>query len=374
MTKNDTVGAWLNLIEQRYPARTAADWDNSGLQVGDPAWPVARVLVTLDVTSEVLIEAQNVPHTLIVAHHPLLFHPLHRLTPDTAAGKLALHAAGAHIAVTAVHTNLDVAQDGTSTSAPLAKLLALTDLKPLSATLGASDTVKLVTFAPEDDVTYVRDALAASGAGVIGEYSVCSFTSPGTGTFRPSVNAEPAITAGVDQIAFVAEHRLEMVVPRNRLAAVISELCRAHPYEEVAYDVYERADQTETFGLIGTLSKPVTLDTLAKRIARDLPAPDLRVAGDRNTVVSSVAVCGGAGDSLIGAAAARGADVYLTGDLRHHVSLDARELGLSLIDVGHHASEVAALPAVIEALAADATRHSLVAPVLASQVNTSPWS
>ncbi|MEX2533797.1 MAG: Nif3-like dinuclear metal center hexameric protein [Nitriliruptoraceae bacterium] len=374
MTKNETVGVWLNLIEQRYPAGTAAQWDNSGLQVGDPSWPVARVLVTLDVTSAVLTEAQSVPHTLIVAHHPLLFHPLQRLTPDTAAGKLALHAAGAHIAVTAVHTNLDIAQDGTSTSAPLAKLLALTDLQPLMATLGVSDTVKLVTFVPEDDVTCVRDALTATGAGVIGEYSACSFISPGTGTFRPSANAQPAITSSVDQQAFVAEHRLEMVVPRNRLGAVIVELCRAHPYEKVAYDVYERADQTETFGLIGTLSEPVTLDTLAKRITGDLPAPDLRVAGDRNTFVSRVAVCGGAGDSLIGAALAHGADVYLTGDLRHHVSLDARELGLALIDVGHYASEVAALPAFIDALTADAARHGLATPVLASQVNTSPWS
>jgi len=138
--------------------------------------------------------------------------------------------------------------------------------------------------------------------------------------------------------------------------------------------VYERVDQTETFGLIGTLSEPVTLDMLAERIARELPAPDLRVAGDRNTIVSRVAVCGGAGDSLIGAAVARRADVYLTGDLRHHVSLDARELGLSLIDVGHHASEAAALPAFIDALTTDAAPHGLVAPVLASQVNTSPWS
>lgn len=370
----DTVEAWLALIERRYPARTAAHWDNSGLQIGDPTWPVQRVLVSLDVTSAVLAEAQQIPNTLVVAHHPLLFHPLKRLTPQTASGKLALYAAQAQIAITAVHTNLDVARDGTSTSTPLANLLALTEVEPLSATFEVSDTVKLVTFVPEENVVALKQALGACGAGVLGEYRDCSFVSSGTGTFRPSANASPVLSAGSDSEAVVAEMRLEMVVPRSILGRVISELCRVHPYEEVAYDVYERGEHREAFGLIGTLSEPVTLDTLAHRIIHSLPAPQLRVAGDRQAFVSRIAVCGGAGDELIGAALASGADVYITGDLRHHVSLDARELGLSLIDVGHHASEVAALPAVIEALSRDARRYGLAAPVLASQVNTSPWS
>lgn len=374
MTSNDTVHAWLNLIEQRYPARTAANWDNSGLQVGDPNWPVSRVLVALDVTSAVLAEAESVPHTLVVAHHPLLFHPLTRLTPSTASGKLALKAAAAQIAVTAVHTNLDVASDGTSTSSPLANLLALTELQPLTADTQLSDTVKLVTFVPAADVPELRAALSACGAGVIGAYTQCSFTSEGIGTFRPSANASPMIHTNVGEQALVAEQRLEMVVPRSVVGLVIAELERVHPYDEVAYDVYERIETTETFGLVGTLEHPLTLDVLAERIAQDLPAPHVRVVGDPAAVVSRVAICGGAGDSLIPAALASGADVYLTGDLRHHVSLDARELGLSLIDVGHHASEVAAMPAFIEALRLDAARYGLAAPVLASQVNTSPWS
>ncbi len=374
MTKPDTVKDWLDLIERRYPARTAAPWDNSGLQVGDPTWPVARVLVALDVTQAVLDEASQVAHTLVIAHHPLLFAPLQRLTPDTASGRLALSAAQRQIAVVAAHTNLDVAKDGTSTSAPLANLLALTDVQPLTGTLTQTATLKLVTFVPDAAVTAVRDALTLAGAGTIGAYSACSFVAPGTGTFRPSKHANPAVPTPADTDTTVAEQRLEMVVPRHRLAAVIDALNGIHPYEEVAYDVYERVEPHEQFGLIGTLPVPSTIGAIAKIVAEELPAPHLRVAGDPDTVVSRVAVCGGAGDSLIPQVLAGGGELYLTGDLKHHVTLDALTLGLSLIDVGHHASEVAALPAFIRVLGDDAARQGLGAPVLASQINTSPWS
>jgi len=374
MAQIDTVGAWLQVIDQRYPAHTTATWDNSGLQVGDTSWPVARVLVTLDVTTAVLDEARAVAHTLVVAHHPLFFHPLKRLTSDTAAGKLTLYAARNAIAVTAAHTNLDVAQDGTSTSAPLARLLELTNVTSLSSAAQPAGSLKLVTFVPDTAVVAVRDALVAAGAGEIGAYTDCSFVTPGIGTFRPSPAANPVLSATHGVTASVAELRLEMVLPHAKLGAAIDALKASHPYEEVAYDVFERVSSGEQFGLIGTLKTPATIGALAAKIAHDLPAPDLRVAGDRNATVTTVAVCGGAGDSLIGAALARGAELYITGDLKHHVALDAQEMGLALLDVGHHASEVAALPHVIAALTADAAHHGLVAPVLASQINTSPWS
>ncbi|MGH3440959.1 MAG: Nif3-like dinuclear metal center hexameric protein, partial [Nitriliruptorales bacterium] len=216
----DTVRDWVALVHQLYPPADAADWDTVGLQVGDPAWSVERVLVTLDVTSAVVAEAIDGPPTLIVAHHPLLFRPLGSLTPSTAAGKVALLAASASVGVLAAHTNLDVAGDGAGTSDPVMAVLGITDAVPLDVATRESDEVKLVTFVPPDHVDPVLDALARAGAGVIGDYERCSFRLRGTGTFRPGPGADPfAGGLGVDNEE--SEDRLEIVVPRARLHAAL---------------------------------------------------------------------------------------------------------------------------------------------------------
>jgi putative NIF3 family GTP cyclohydrolase 1 type 2 len=213
----DTVAQWVELVHDRYPPAAAADWDQVGLHVGDPSWEVERVLVTLDVTSAVVTEAADGPPTLIVAHHPLLFRPLERLTPATAPGRIALAAAGARVAVLAAHTNLDVADDGAGTSDPVVDLLGLEVVVPLRPDQRAARDVKLVTFVPRDHVDAVLDALAAAGAGVIGEYERCSFRVTGTGTFRPGTGADPYV-GGVGQDNEETEDRLEIVEDEARLA------------------------------------------------------------------------------------------------------------------------------------------------------------
>jgi dinuclear metal center YbgI/SA1388 family protein len=257
----DRLGEWVALVDECYPEADAEDWDATGLQVGDPDDAVTAVLVCLDVTAATLDEASRRGADLLLAHHPLLFRPLARLTPATAAGLLALRAARAGIAVLAAHTNFDVAVPGTSS--PVAALLGLEAARPLTE----------------------------SG-----------------------------------------------------------------------------------LGLVGDLPAPRALDAVATDLARRLPAPTLRVAGDLDAPVGRVAVCGGAGDSLIAAALAAQVDVFVTGDLRHHVALDARALGLALIDAGHHATEAAALPALSQALSAAAARRGLSARLLASSINTDPWT
>ncbi len=172
----------------------------------------------------------------------------------------------------------------------------------------------------------------------------------------------------------VGEDRVEIVVPRGRLAAVVDALWRAHPYEEAAYDLVARPEGAGVgFGVVGRLPAPATPTEVAERVRERLPAPHLRYGGDPERVVATVAAVGGAGDGLIGPAHASGADVYVTGDLRHHVTLDALELGLALIDAGHHATESAALPAWIARLRADAQHRALAAPVVASRTPTVPW-
>lgn len=370
----DRVADWLEVIETLYPRRQAASWDNPGLQVGAPDDQVARVLVTLDVTSAVLDEAAELPATLVAAHHPLLFRPLARLTPDTAPGKLALQAARQGIAVAAAHTNLDVTDDGSGTNDPVVALLGLRDVVPLTTELREGERVKLTTFVPPEALTTVLDALSAAGAGRIGEYERCSFRVRGTGTFRPRPGTDPYSGQGIGVDAEEAEDRLELELPRARIGAVVRALIAAHPYDEVAYDLVPLLDGDRVgFGRVGELPEPVPLAVLAERVRDGLPAPHLRFAGPPDAEVRRVAVVGGAGDSLSGAALSAGADVYLTGDLRHHVTLDALELGLSLIDAGHHATESAAMPAFLDRLAALGRDRGLLAPVLASRTPTVTW-
>jgi dinuclear metal center YbgI/SA1388 family protein len=373
VTATDTVGSWIGVVHDRYPPAQAAGWDQVGLQVGDPAWPVRRVLVCLDVTAAVVDEASEQPGTLVLAHHPLLFRPLTTLTPDTASGRTALRAATSRVAVAAAHTNLDVAQDGAGTSTPVADVLGLLERRPLTTELREGERCKLVTFVPDDHVDAVLDAVAAAGAGRIGDYERCAFRVRGQGTYRPLPGAEP-YAGSVGEVALEDELRVEVELPRRRSAAVVRALRSAHPYDEVAFDLVPLLDGADVgFGLVGELPEPRTLAEVAATVRDDLPAPHLRTAGDPDREVRTVATVGGAGDGLIGAALSVGADVYVTGDLRHHVTLDALEQGLALIDAGHHATEVAALPAWIDRLRNAGAERGLTAPVVASTVPTVPW-
>lgn len=368
----DTVGDWLALVDGQWPWSSAQDWDVVGLQVGDPSWAVARVLVALDVTPAVVAEAAATPDTLVLAHHPLLFRPLARLTPDSAAGRTALAAATARVAVAAAHTNLDVATDGPGTSDPVVRTLDLQDVAPLVERDGPS-RAKLVTFVPPEHRAGVVDALAGAGAGVIGDYTHCTFTSEGRGTFRPGPGATPTI-GSVGRDEEVVEQRIEMVLDHRLVGAAVAALRDAHPYEEAAVDVFPLvAERVAGLGRTGRLPEPLAFGDLARRLRDDLPSPHLRAAGDPDRVVATVAVVGGAGDSMIDAALAAGVDCYVTGDLRHHVTLDATTAGMAVVDAGHHAVEHAAMGPWVRRLDELATAAGLGARIEASAVDTQPW-
>jgi len=369
---SDTVADWMDLVDGQWPWASAQSWDNVGLQVGDPADGVSRVLVSLDVTMAVVEEAASQPGTLILAHHPLLFRPLEALTPATASGRTALAAARAGVSVAAAHTNLDIATDGTGTSDPVLTALDLIDVAPLT-TQPDGDRVKLVTFVPPEDLEAVIDAVTATGAGTIGDYTRCTFATRGTGTFRPGARSSPHLgSAGQDQA--VDEWRLEVLVERGGMAAAVAALESAHPYEEVAFDLVPLLPAPRAaIGRIGRLRQPASLTTVARRLRDHLPSPHLRAAGDPDRLIEVVATVGGAGDSLVGEALAAGADCFVTGDLRHHVTLDAVADGLALIDAGHHAVEHAAMAPFIDALETQRRLLGLTAPVVASSVDTQPW-
>ena len=370
----DRLADWVALVDARYPERDAASWDATGLQVGDPDDAVHGVLVCLDVTAASLDEAREHGCDLILAHHPLLFRGLARLTPDTAPGRLALSAARAGVAVLAAHSNIDVAAPGTTE--PITGLLGLGDVEPLQPT-PPPETCKLVTFVPVEDTMTVLGALSAAGAGVIGEYDHCGFRVAGTGSFRPSPAASPHLGER-GELNEVTEERLEVDCDRGDLDAVVAALWQAHPYEEGAYDVYPLTAPAVTdgkgLGRVGELDEPLTVREVCDRLSDGLPAPFLRVAGELDAPVRRVAACGGAGDALIDAACAAGAECFVTGDLRHHPTLDARSQGLAVVDAGHGAVEQAAMATVADALAADADKAGLSAPVRRSALAGEPWA
>ena len=367
MTGSPRAGDWIAALDELFPPPWAEPWDNVGLQVGDRAWPASRVLVALDPTSEVVEEAAERGCGLVVTHHPLLLRPRASLDLRDPVSRIAADAIRAEVAVVACHTNADVATPGVSDA--LAEALGIEVTGVLQGT-GAGGRVKLVTFVPPESTAKVLDAVAAAGAGVIGEYTHCSFRVTGTGTFLPSELARPAVGehGGLNQ---VEEDRLEILVPQELLGRAADALLDAHPYEEVAYDVYALAGGAGLgLGRVGRLADPITAADLARATERELGARP-RMAGIPERPVELVAVCGGSGASLIPDALQAGVHAYVTGDVKHHDAQDAAAAGLIVIDAGHHSTEWPFVPRLAGRLAEAAA--TLGGDVIVSDVDTDPF-
>jgi dinuclear metal center YbgI/SA1388 family protein len=319
------------------------------LVAGDPDAEVSKVLLAVDPTIEVAHEAAEWGADLLVVHHPLFLRPVHGVARTTPKGRTLGVLTDARCALLTAHTNADQAEQGVSEAMALA--LGLTALAPIvPAAQEAFD--KLTVFVPLDAADGVRAALAAAGAGRIGDYDHASFSAEGEGRFRPLDGADPAI-GQVGRLEVVDEVRIEVLLRRQHRADVVRALRGSHPYEEPAYDVVELADPQVAptgSGRIGTV-EPTTLGDFSQSIRRVLPetAHGVRVAGDPGRVVRRVAVCGGAGDFLLDEVRSTDADVYVTSDLRHHPANEFLEhRGPALVDVAHWAAEWTWLP-VLEA-------------------------
>jgi dinuclear metal center YbgI/SA1388 family protein len=334
-------------IEAFAPSRWAAEWDNVGLLVGDASAPLSRALLTIDCTREVLDEARRRGCEAIVSYHPPIFSPQKRFL----AGSPAYEAARAGIAIHSPHTALDVAPGGTNDV--LGDVLELTHrrpLRPLVATAGAK--VKLVTFVPAENVDAVSQALFAAGAGRIGNYSSCSFRSPGTGTFLGEEGANPVV-GQAGRLEQAPELRLETVVPGACVADVVRALRRAHPYEEPAFDLVQLAAPPLDlgFGRVGDVA-PTSLQRIADRLKAGLGASHVLVVGSLDRPVTRVALCVGSGGDLLGDALSAGADLFVTGELRHHDALRAGEAAMAVVCALHSTSERLALGALERTLSA----------------------
>lgn len=366
-----SVGDVVDFFERQYPPELAESWDAVGLACGDRAAPVNRVLFAVDPVDAVIDEAIVYDADLIVTHHPLMLRGVTGVAADTPKGRIVHRLIKADCALFNAHTNADRARNGVNDA--LAAALGLINTRPLDP---ADDTrlEKIVTFVPYADSDSVIDALSEAGAGALGQYSRCAFTSTGIGTFLPGAQANPAIGSR-GEIETVEERRVEMVYPPDLRAEIVRALRAAHPYEEPAFDLFAMVPLPSDQGLgrVGALDRPVPLSEFARRVASALPRSKagIRTAGALTASVSRVAVLGGAGDSHLEHARRSGADVYVTADLRHHpVSEHLAAGGPAVIDGGHWSTEWPWLP-VAQRLLAEAF------PQLSTRVSTlctDPWT
>ncbi|BBX15969.1 Nif3-like dinuclear metal center hexameric protein [Mycolicibacterium duvalii] len=365
------LGDIIDVLDEAYPPALAQSWDSVGLVCGDPAEPVDSVTVAVDATAEVVATVPD--RGLLLAHHPLLLRGVDSVAVDTAKGALIHSLIRTGRALFTAHTNADSAAPGVSDA--LAETLGLQVCEVLSPAPAGPALDKWVVFVPAENAETVRAAMFAAGAGQIGDYSQCSWSAPGTGQFLPHDGAAPAIGT-VGTVEHVAEDRVEMVAPVGRRAAVYAALRGAHPYEEPAYDVIALQTPPGDVGLgrVATLPSPEPLPAFVARVRAALPATSwgVRAGGDPATMVTRVAVCGGSGDSLLGAVAAAGVQAYVTADLRHHPADEHRRVcDVALVDVAHWASEQPWCGQAAELLRA---HFGAALPVTVSQVRTDPWN
>lgn len=330
------VSEIIHTIESYAPPLYQESYDNCGLQVGNTEAEVSGILLTLDVTEEVLEEAMQRKCNMIVAHHPLLFSGLKKITGRTYVERIVQKAIKNDISIYAAHTNLDNIINGVN--ARIAQKLGLKDCMILSAKAGT--LCKLYTYAPAEAADKVREALFAAGAGAIGRYNECSFNTSGTGTFRPRPDADPAIGTPGGPRENVNEVKIEVLVQKDKERAVLNALFSSHPYEEVAYELVDlqNANQEIGSGMVGVLTEPMDEAAFLTFVKKTMKTACIRHTGLRGKKVEKVAICGGSGSFLLKHAIAVKADFFITGDFKYHHFFDA-EGKIVIADIGHFESE-----------------------------------
>ena len=332
-----SLAAFTAALDNFAPFRLAYDWDNVGLQVGDPAAEIQRVVVALEINDEVLAFAAKQQAQAILTHHPLIFKPQRSVRADTLAGRLQMELIKSNVALVAAHTNLDRVIRGTNGA--VAELLQLRDpviLEPATV----DQLYKFTVFVPREYTPKLIEAIHRGGGGRIGQYSHCTFRAPGTGTYVPEHGAHPFV-GREGKFEQAEEDRLETLVPRECLRALLHEVRQAHPYEEIAYDVFPLHDADPKYGLgaVGTLPSKTTLRQFSNDVRQSIGADFVTFAGPSSKPVKRVAICTGSAGGSACLVTSAVADVIVTGELSYHLTCEAVQRGVAVIAVGHAVSE-----------------------------------
>lgn len=365
------VATVMQTIEKIAPKKLAYEWDNVGLIIGNPAQEIDTIMVALDINEGVVLEAIKEGVGLIISHHPLIFKPLKSIRWDSTIGSVIKLLIQNEINVYSAHTNLDIAEKGVNHI--LFEKLGLKN-KQILKIEGVNSYVKFVVFVPLTHTQQVKTAMGDAGAGWIGNYSHCTFSSKGIGSFKPLEGTKPFIgTTG--EIQKVEEIRIETIIPEKMVNQILKAVIKAHPYEEVAYDIYPLKNLGEEFGLglIGNYSKSFAKDEFLKMVKERLKVPFLKIAGELPKLIDKVAVCGGSGGNMISAASFRGAQVLITGDVSYHQGQEAENIGLCVIDAGHGNTEKPVIPYFAELISQELKNQKRDVKVIISKINSDPW-
>ncbi|WP_289053601.1 Nif3-like dinuclear metal center hexameric protein [Carboxylicivirga marina] len=354
----------INELEQFAPSALKEDFDNVGLLVGDASHQATGVLITLDITEQVIDEAIKIGCNLIVSHHPIMLSGLKKINGRNATERMVIKAIQNNIALYASHTNADSVINGVS--GKMCEKLGLENCKILSPK--KENLLKLVTFVPTEHAEKVREAIFKAGAGQIGNYDACSYNTSGEGTFRAGHGANPFV-GEVGKIHQEEEVRIETILPAYLKGRIIGALLNAHPYEEVAYDLYPLANEWTTtgIGMVGELPHEVDEATFLNRLKNTFQTGCVRYTNLLNKPIKRVALCGGSGSFLLGKAIGAKADVFVTGDIKYHQFADAEDRIL-IADIGHFESEQYTKEVFFEIL----TKKFSNFAIHLSNVNTNP--
>ncbi len=325
----------VSSIEEMAPLTYQESYDNAGLLIGSYDSDVTGVLICLDVVESVVEEAVKKGANLIIAHHPIVFKGLKRFNGNNYVERTVILAIQNNIVIYAAHTNLDSVKGGVSDR--ICDLIGLQNRRILSPV--SEDLYKLITFVPNDYAQKVRDALFEAGAGSIGNYDSCSFSNEGEGSFRANDGANPFV-GEIGKVHQEKEVRIETVFQKHLKGKVLASLLKAHPYEEVAFDLYQLINDNNQVGLgmIGELAAPEEPLLFLKRIKEIFGSACIKHTDISKKEIKTVAVCGGSGSSLLPRAISQKADVYVSGDFKYHEFFDA-EGKIIIADIGHYESE-----------------------------------
>ncbi|MDO4970713.1 MAG: Nif3-like dinuclear metal center hexameric protein [Bacteroidales bacterium] len=321
-------------IETVAPLYLQESYDNAGMQVGDPDSVITGVVLCTDVRESIVDEAISCGANLIISHHPLIFHGIKKLTGRNYVERIVLKAVRHGVSIYSAHTNLDNAQGGVSYK--MAEKLGMQNVEVLDPQVGTLR--KIVVFVPKAQAAEVEQAMWSAGAGRLGDYDRCSYRVEGEGRFHALDGANPfAGEVGEDHVE--EEVRVEVLVNKAKSSAVISAMLSAHPYEEPAFDVIplENADRYSGSGVIGDV-EPMAAEDFLRRLKEAFGVVTVRYSGNLDRDVKRVALCGGSGSFLAGKAMSRGADIYVTGDMKYH-EFQGNEERIILADIGHYESE-----------------------------------
>lgn len=325
----------VSFLESQADPSLQEGYDNAGLLTGNAAWDCTGILCCLDSTEEVVSEAIEKKCNLIIAHHPIIFGGLKKINGKNYVERTVIRAIRNDIAIYAIHTNLDNVLNGVN--GRMAGRLALQNVRIL---MEKEHTLKkLYVFVPADHASAVRQAIFDAGGGHIGNYSECSFNTNGTGTFKAGDNASP-FTGEKNRLHEESEVRLEVVFPVHLQSVLVAAMKEVHPYEEVAYDVVALSNShpERGAGLIGELPEPMDEAGFLRHLASAFQVSVIRHTRLLDKPVRKVALCGGAGSFLINKALARGADFFVSADIKYHEFFDANDR-LVIADIGHYESE-----------------------------------